>query len=249
MTARAAPTARTPGAAAVLERVLKLRENSTTVGTEVIGGLTTFVVMAYIIALNPIILNYVGIPTLQDAKLGPGFPQTAAMTAFCAGVLTIAMVLCHNKPFAMAAGLGLNAVVAFQLVLGKPPLPWQAAMGIILMEGIVITVLVLTGLREAILNAIPLVLKQAIGVGIGLFILLIGLVNSGIVIHPAAGVPIVTLSALNTGPILTFVIGLIITLWLVARNVRAALLLGIVGTTAVAGVLHALVASYVPSAS
>jgi len=120
-------------------------------------------------------------------------------------------------------------------------------MGIILMEGIVITVLVLTGLREAILNAIPLVLKQAIGVGIGLFILLIGLVNSGVVVHPAAGVPIVTLSALNTGPILTFIIGLVITLWLVARGVRAALLLGIVGTTVIAGVLHAVFASYVPS--
>ncbi len=247
MAARAAPTARAPEAPAILERLFKLRENSTTVTTEVIGGLTTFVVMAYIIALNPIILNYVGIPSLQDAKLGPGFPQTVAMTAFCAGVLTIAMGLYANRPFAMAAGLGLNAVVAFQLVLGKPPLPWQAAMGIILMEGIVITVLVLTGLREAILNAIPLALKQAIGVGIGLFILLIGLVNSGIVIHPASGAPIVTLSALNTGPILTFVIGLVITLWLVARGVRAALLLGIVGTTVIAGVLHAVVASYIPS--
>src|SRR6266568_2590141 len=219
MATRAAHTARAPEAPAILERLFKLRANATTVSTEVIGGVTTFFVMAYIIALNPIILNYVGIPNLQDAKLGPGFPQTVAMTAFCAGVLTIAMGLYANRPFAMAAGLGLNAVVAFQLVLGKPPLPWQAAMGIILMEGIVITALVLTGLREAILNAIPIALKQAIGVGIGLFILLIGLVNSGIVIHPASGAPIVTLSALNTGPILTFVIGLVITLWLVARGV------------------------------
>ena len=247
MAARAARTARRPEAPAILEQWFKLRENSTTVSTEVIGGITTFFVMAYIIALNPIILNYVGIPGLQDQKLGPGFAQTVAMTALCAGVLTIAMGLYANRPFAMAAGLGLNAVVAFQLVLGKPPIPWQAAMGIILMEGIAITILVLTGLREAILNAIPLALKQAIGVGIGLFILLIGLVNSGIVIHPASGAPIVTLSALNTGPILTFVIGLVITLWLVARGVRAALLLGIVGTTAIAGILHAVVGSYVPS--
>jgi adenine/guanine/hypoxanthine permease len=246
MAARTMSRQQTP---AILERLFKLRENATTVSTEVIGGITTFFVMAYIIALNPIILNYVGIPDLEGKGLGPGFNQTVAMTAFCAGVLTIAMGLYANRPFAMAAGLGLNAVVAFQLVLGKPAIPWQAAMGIILMEGIAITVLVLTGLREAILNAIPLVLKQAIGVGIGLFILLIGLVNSGIVIHPASGAPIVTLSALNTGPILTFVIGLVLTLFLVARNVRAALLLGIVGTTAVAGVLHALVASYVPSAS
>ena len=231
----------------MLERFFKLRENATTVSTEIIGGVTTFFVMAYIIALNPIILNYVGIPDLQSKNLGPGFAQTVAMTALCAGVLTIAMGLYANRPFAMAAGLGLNAVVAFQLVLGKPALPWQAAMGIIVLEGVAITILVLTGLREAILNAIPLVLKQAIGVGIGLFILLIGLVNSGIVIHPASGAPIVTLSALNTGPILTFMVGLVITLTLFARGVRAALLLGIIGTTIVAGVLHAIFATYVPS--
>src|SRR5438128_3427777 len=229
----------------LIERLFKLRANATTVSTEVIGGVTTFFVMAYIIALNPIILNYVGIPTLQDAKLGPGFPQTVAMTAFCAGVLTIAMGLYANRPFAMAAGLGLNAVVAFQLVLGKPPLPWQAAMGVILMEGIVITALVLTGLREAILNAIPLPLKQAIGVGIGLFILLIGLVNAGVVTRGAGTV--LTVSALNTGPIVTFVVMLVNTLALSARVVLAALLLGIIGTTIVAGLLHAVVATYIPS--
>src|ERR671934_235588 len=197
-------------------------------------------------ALNPIILNYVG-TDLQTKNLGPGFPQTVAMTALCAGVLTIAMGLYANRPFAMAAGLGLNAVVAFQLVLGKPALPWQAAMGIIVLEGVAITILVLTGFREAILNAIPLVLKQAIGVGIGLFILLIGLVNSGIVVHPASGAPIITLSGLNTGPILTFVIGLVVTLWLYARGVRAALLLGIVGTTIIAGLLHGVFPNYNPS--
>src|SRR5919198_4090819 len=213
----------------MLERWFKFRANATTLSAEVIGGVTTFFVMAYIIALNPIILNYVGDPANQNKNVGPSFDQTVAMTAFCAGVLTIAMGLYANRPFAMAAGLGLNAVVAFQLVLGKPALPWPAAMGIILMEGVVITVLVLTNLREAILNAIPLALKRAIGVGIGLFILLIGPVNAGIVVHPASGVPIVTLSALNTGPILTFVIGLLITLTLFARGVKAALLLGIIG--------------------
>jgi adenine/guanine/hypoxanthine permease len=229
----------------ILERLFKLRENATTVSTEVIGGITTFFVMAYIIALNPIILNYVGVPDLQTKNLGPGFPQTVAMTALCAGILTIAMGLVANRPFAMAAGLGLNAVVAYQLVLGTPPLPWQAAMGIILMEGIVITILVLTGLREMIMDAIPLTLKRSIGVGIGLFILLIGLVNAGFVTRGVGTV--ITLSPLNTGPILTFVIGLVITLWLFARGVRAALLLGIVGTTILAGLIHALVPSYVVS--
>ena len=246
MTARSVTRAADVG---VLERWFKLKENATTVSTEVIGGITTFFVMAYIIALNPIILSYVGIPDLQGKNLGPGFDQTVAMTAFCAGVLTIAMGLYANRPFAMAAGLGLNAVVAFQLVLGKPALPWPAAMGIILMEGIVITILVLTNLREAILNAIPLTLKRAIGVGIGLFILLIGLVNAGIVIHPASGAPIITLSPLSTGPILTFLIGLVVTLWLYARGVRAALLLGIVGTTIIAGLLHAIFPTYVVSAA
>src|SRR5437879_1882982 len=229
----------------ILERLFKLRANATTVSTEVIGGVTTFFVMAYIIALNPIILNYVGNADLQGKNLGPGFPQTVAMTALCAGVLTIAMGFYANRPFAMAAGLGLNAVVAYQLVLGKPPLPWQAAMGIILMEGIVITALVLTGLREAILNAIPMPLKQAIGVGIGLLLLLIGLAHACFVTRGVGTV--VTLSPLNTGPILTFVIGLVITLALFARGVRAALLLGIIGTTIVAGLLHAVVSTYVPS--
>ena len=241
MAARAVSRQQTPE---ILERLFKLRENATTVSTEVIGGITTFFVMAYIIALNPIILNYVGNPDLQGKNLGPGFDQTVAVTALCAGVLTIAMGLYANRPFAMAAGLGLNAVVAFQLVLGKPPLPWPQAMGIILMEGIVITVLVLTGLREAILNAIPLALKQAIGVGIGLFILLIGLVNAGVVVK---GGGFITLSGLNTGPILTFVIGLVLTIALFARNIRGALLLGIVGTTLIAGVIHAVSPSFVVS--
>jgi len=242
MTASAAARTEEPG---LIERYFKLRENRTTIGTEVVGGVTTFFVMAYIIALNPIILNYVGVKDLQDKNLGPGFAQTVAMTALCAGILTIAMGLYANRPFAMAAGLGLNAVVAYQLVLGKPPLPWPAAMGIILLEGIAITILVLTNLREAILNAIPLALKRAIGVGIGLFILLIGLVNAGVVVRGTGTV--VTLSGLNSGPILTFVIGLLLTLLLFARGIKGALLLGIVGTTIIAGLLHALIGGYVPS--
>ena len=241
MTAGTVARAEEPG---FLERTFKLRENATTVGTEVIGGLTTFFVMAYIIALNPIILNYVGNPNVKDNP-GPGFPETVAMTALAAGVLTIAMGLVANRPFAMAAGLGLNAVVAYQLVLGKPPMPWPQAMGIIFMEGAAITILVLTGLREAIMNAIPLALKRAIGVGIGLFILLIGLVNAGVVVKGGA-IP-VTLSALNTGPIITFGIGLALTVLLFARGVKAALLLGIIGTTILAGIVHGLVPAYTVS--
>src|SRR2546425_314548 len=195
-------TARRMEAGGILETQFKLRDNATTVGTEVIGGLTTFFVMAYIIFLNPQILNFDSIPDLKKANLGPGFEATVAMTALTAGLLTIAMGLWANRPFALAAGLGLNAVVAFQLILGSK-LPWQAAMGIIFMEGVVITILVLTGLREMVLNAIPLTLKRAIGVGIGLFILLIGLVNAGVVIK---GGGFITLSQLNTGPVFTIML-------------------------------------------
>lgn len=229
-----------------LDRYFALRENATTLGTEVIGGLTTFFVMAYILAVNPIILNFVGVTGLQDQKLGPGFAPTVAMTALAAGVLTIAMGLVGRRPFAMAAGLGLNAVVAFQLIVGSK-LAWQEAMGIIFMEGVVITVLVLTGLREAVLNAIPLALKRAISVGIGLFILFIGLVQAGIVVPGPSPADPVTLSRLNTGPIITTTIGLLITLWLFSRGVRAALLLGIIGTTVVAGVLHLVLPAYTVS--
>lgn len=241
--AATAVRAEAPGA---LERFFKLRENATTVGTEVIGGLTTFFVMAYILAVNPIILNFVGVPGLQDQKLGPGFAPTVAMTALTAGVLTIAMGLVANRPFAMAAGLGLNAVVAFQLIVGSK-LAWQEAMGIILMEGVVITILVLTGLREAVLEAIPIALKRAISVGIGLFILFIGLVAAGIVVPGPSPADPVTLSRLNTGPILTMTIGLAVTLLLFARGVRAALLLGIIGTTVIAGILHAIIPAYAVS--
>ncbi|CAN5245146.1 NCS2 family permease [soil metagenome] len=229
-----------------LGRWFKIREAGSTVRAELIGGVTTFFVMAYILVVNPIILNFVGVEGLQDANLGPGFAPTVAMTALTAGVLTIAMGLVANRPFAMAAGLGLNAVVAFQLIVGQK-LPWQAAMGVIFMEGIVITVLVLTGLREAILEAIPLALKRAISVGIGLFILFIGLNEAGFIARgPSAAVP-VTLGSLNTGPIVTTLIGLAITLFLFARGYRAALLIGIILTTVVAGIVHALVPGYVVS--
>ena len=154
----------------MIERYFALRERGTTVGGEVRGGFTTFVVMAYIIFVNPAILSFAGVPAL--AGQGPPFAAVQAATCLVAGVLTIAMGLFTNYPLALASGMGLNAVVAFQLIAGLK-LPWPAAMGVVFLEGAVITVLVLTGFREAIMNAIPLALKQAIGVGIGLFILLI----------------------------------------------------------------------------
>jgi len=132
-------------------------------------------VMAYIIFVNPAILSFAGIPAL--AGQGPPFAAVQAATCLVAGAMTIAMGLVANYPLAVASGMGLNAAVAFQLVAGLK-LPWQVAMGVVFIEGLVLTVLVLTGFREAMMNAIPLALKRAIGVGIGLFILFIGLYSA-----------------------------------------------------------------------
>jgi len=152
-------------------------------------------------------------------------------------VLTIAMGLVTNYPLALASGMGLNAVVAFQLVAGMK-LPWTAAMGVVLLEGLVITALVLTGFREAIMNAIPAALKRAIGVGIGLFILFIGLVSAGIVKPGPPGVP-VTLGDLSSAPVAVALFGLLLTLWLTARRSSGALLVGILASTAVAMAVNA----------
>ena len=147
------------------------------------------------------------------------------------------MGLVTNYPLAIASGMGLNAVVAFQLIAAQK-LPWPAAMGVIFLEGVVITVLVLVGVREAVVNAIPLALKRAISVGIGLFILFIGLVNGGIV-RPGQGIP-VTLGAVTSPKVLVAVAGLLLTLLFLARGARAALLLGILGTTILAILVNAL---------
>jgi AGZA family xanthine/uracil permease-like MFS transporter len=220
----------------VLERCFQIRRRGATVGGEIRGGLTTFIVMAYIIFVNPAILSFAGIPAL--AGQGPPFPATQAATCLVAGALTLAMGLATNYPLAVASGMGLNAVVAFQLIAGMK-LPWTAAMGVVVLEGIAITALVLTGFREAIMNAIPVALKRAIGVGIGLFILFIGFVSAGIVKPGPPGVP-VTLGDLTSAPVAVAVFGLLLTLWLTARGSSGALLVGILVSTAVAIGVNAL---------
>ena len=219
----------------MLERVFDLRARGTTVGTEVLAGVTTFMVMAYIIFVNPAILNFSGIKDLQN--LGPGFAPTLAATCLVAGVMTVLMGLLSNYPFAVASGMGLNAVVAFQLIVGMK-LPWSAAMGVIFLEGVAITILVLTGFREAVMDAIPISLKRAIGVGIGLFILFIGLYSGGLVKQGPPGVP-VTLGDLNSLSVLVTLIGLFLTVSLMALRVKGALLIGILLTTVVAIVVNA----------
>lgn len=218
----------------MLETLFKLREHRTTVGTEALAGLTTFMVMAYIIFVNPAILSFTGIAGLEGQ--GPPFRPTLAVTCLVAGVMTALMGLVANYPLAIASGMGLNAVVAFQLIAGMG-LPWEAAMGVIFLEGVAITILVLTGFREAIMRAIPMSQKRAIGVGIGLFILFIGMNAAGFV-KQGEGIP-VTLGDLTTPPVVVALVGLLLTLWLLALKARGALLLGIVLTTLLAVVVNA----------
>jgi len=213
----------------MLERMFQLREHGSTVGREVLAGATTFMVMAYIIFVNPAILSFAGVKGLEGQ--GPAFAPTLAATCLVAAVMTALMGLATNYPLAMASGMGLNAAVAFQLVAGLK-LPWPAAMGVITLEGIAITILVLTGLREAIMDAIPLALKQAIGVGIGLFILFIGLYSGGLV-KQGTGIP-VTLGDLTGAPTLVTIIGVFLTTAFMAAGFRGGLLLGIGITTVVA---------------
>jgi AGZA family xanthine/uracil permease-like MFS transporter len=220
-----------------LDGYFHITERGSTVRIELIAGLTTWLTMAYILFLNPIILG--SIADRDGVTLG--FAEVLTVTALVAGVMTIAMGVWAKYPFAIAAGLGLNAFVAFTLV-GALGLTWPQAMGVIVIEGIVISILVLTGLREAIMNAIPLDLKRAIGIGIGLFIALIGFVNAGIVTRtevPAPPVPPLQIAAdLTTLRILTFVVAFAITAMLVARRIKGGLLIGIAAGTLFAILLN-----------
>ena len=217
----------------VLERRFKFAANGTTLARDSMAGVTTFIVMSYIIFVNPQILSFAGIEGLSD--IGLPFNQVLAATCLVAGVMTVAMGLYTNKAYAIAPGLGLNAVVAFSLVAGEG-LSFPAAMGLIVVEGIAVTILVLTGMREKIMDAIPLDLKKAIAIGIGLFIAFIGLRSAGVVV-PGEGTP-VTLGRLTTWPILVTFVGLILTIALRARGVRGDLLIGIVFTTILATVIN-----------
>jgi adenine/guanine/hypoxanthine permease len=206
----------------------KFAERGTNLATEVRAGVTTFAVMAYIIFLNPIILG-----TGPLDGVGPNPVAVGAATALIAGIMTIAMGVVGNVPIAIAAGLGINGVVAFGLILGRG-LTWQGAMGVILIEGVVITLLVLVGLREAIMDAVPANLKRAIAVGIGLFILFIGAVDGGLVKSTGIPVPPLQLVFPTTLNHVVMLVGLFVTIALYVMKVRAALLISIVVTTVLA---------------
>src|SRR3954454_6865465 len=210
-----ASTAR-PG---LLERRFALSERRTTPRIEALGGLSTFLTMSYILFVNPAILSAAGLPC--DA--------VAVATALAAAITTVAMGLIANYPFALASGLGLNAVVAFDVILGRK-LPWQTGMAVVVVEGLVAVVLVAAGLREAVMRAIPNSLKLSIGVGIGLFITLVGLREGGIVVNnPATGIGLADLSG---GAPLIALFGIFVAGALAVRNVRGALLIGIATSTA-----------------
>jgi AGZA family xanthine/uracil permease-like MFS transporter len=219
-------------------RRFRFGEHGTNPGRDTIAGLTTFIVMSYIIFVNPAILGFAGVESLQDA----GLPFDAVLTSTClvAGVMTIIMGLYTNKAYAIAPGLGLNAVVAFTLVANEG-LSFPEAMGLVVVEGIAITILVLAGLREAIMRAIPLELKKAIAIGIGLFIAFVGLVNSGLVTgqagRPGQATP-VDLAEFTTYPVLITIFGLVLTIALRAIGLPGDLLIGIVVTTVFATIVN-----------
>lgn len=218
-----------------MSRYFGIQERGSTIEREVRGGLTTFFTMAYIVVLNPLIIGTV--PDADGRVLG--IPQVAAVTALVAAVMTLAMGLIGRYPFAVAAGLGLNAVVAYGLA---SQMSWADAMGLVVIEGLIILALVLFGLRTAVFNAVPYELKIAIAVGIGLFIALIGFVDAGFVRRTDVGPVPVQLGVggeLTGWPILVFVIGLLLMSVLVVRRVKGAILIGIVLTTLLAVIVEA----------
>ncbi|MCL2804053.1 MAG: NCS2 family permease [Micrococcales bacterium] len=235
-----APTQAQPLSA--LDRYFHITERGSSIWQEVRGGLVTFFAMAYILVLNPIILG--GIPSAQGTFIGgtaspvEAMPLVAAGTALVAGVVSILMGVVARFPLALAAGMGLNAVVAFTLAQ-KPEMSFADAMGVIVLEGILILILVLTGFREAVFNAVPGQLKVAIAVGIGLFIAFIGFVNSGFA-TPALGTPVQLGDggSLNTWPVMVFVIGLLLAIVLMVRKVRGALLIAILASTVLAVIVE-----------
>jgi len=207
-----------------------LHGRGTTVGREVRGGITTFLTMAYILFANPSILAAAGIP----------FEAAAAATAAAAAICTLLMGLGANFPIALAPGMGLNAVVAFQIV-GQTG-SWQTAMGLVVLNGLLVLALVLAGVREAVMRAIPLDLRRAISVGIGLFIALIGAVNARLVVippssvaalntNPLAIVPPVTHGSLQAADPLLALAGLLIIAFLLSKRVPGAIVIGIAVAT------------------
>jgi len=221
-----------------LDRFFEITERQSTISTEIRGGLVTFIAMAYIIVLNPIILS--SAPDVAGNSLD--FAQVSATTSLAAGVMTILFGVIARLPFAFAAGLGINSFLA-TTVVGS--VTWPEAMGLVVINGVIIVILAATGLRRLVFDAVPMELKLAITAGIGLFILFIGLVDAGFV--GATGVPSPPVGlgsggagSISTVPVLVFVFTLLLTGVLVVRRVRGGILIGLVTGTVVAVVIEAI---------
>ena len=224
-----------------LDAFFHITERGSTVGTEVRAGVVTFFAMAYIVLLNPLIIGTS--PDREGTVLG--IPQVAAATALAAGVMCILFGLVAKYPFGIAAGLGINTLVAVTMV-GQQGLTWAEAMGLVVIDGIIIVLLAISGFRTAVFNAIPNSMKVAMSVGIGMFIATIGLVDAGFVRRiPDAAMTTVPVQ-LGTGgsiaswPTFVFIIGLFICGFMVVRNVRGGLFIGIILTTIVAMIVEAI---------
>ncbi|KFF94897.1 MFS transporter [Streptomyces scabiei] len=222
-----------------LDRYFRITERGSTLSREIRGGLATFFAMAYIIVLNPIILS--SAKDMYGHQLDYG--QLVTATAVTAAFTTLLMGVIGNVPIALAAGLGVNTVVALQLA---PRMSWPDAMGMVVLAGLIVMLLVATGLRERVMNAVPLGLRKGISIGIGLFIMLIGLVDSGFVTRiPDIAKTTVPLQLganghLDGWPVLVFVLGALLTLALIVRKVPGAILISIVAMTLLAVVVEAI---------
>ncbi|MFI5765936.1 MULTISPECIES: NCS2 family permease [unclassified Streptomyces] len=222
---------------APVDRYFKISERGSTIGREVRGGFATFFAMAYIIVLNPIILG--SAKDMYGHQLDGG--QLVTATVLTAAFTTLLMGVIGNVPIALAAGLGVNTVVALQLA---PRMSWPDAMGMVVLAGFVVMLLVATGLRERVMNAVPLGLRKGIAIGIGLFILLIGLVDSGFVTrmpdlaHTTVPIQLGSNGHLHGWPVLIFVVGVLLTLTLIIRKTPGAILISIVAMTVAALVIQ-----------
>ncbi|MEV6835288.1 NCS2 family permease [Streptomyces sp. NPDC051133] len=234
------PTPEKPGGApaqGAFDRYFKISERGSSVAREIRGGLATFFAMAYIIVLNPIILS--SAKDMYGHHLDNG--QLVTATALTAAFTTLLMGVIGNVPIALAAGLGVNSVVALQLA---PRMSWPDAMGMVVLAGFVVMLLVATGLRERVMNAVPFGLRKAISIGIGLFIMLIGLVDSGFVTRmPDAAQTTVPLQLgvgghLHGWPVLIFILGTLLTFALIVRKTPGAILISIVGMTVLAVIIN-----------
>ncbi len=230
-----------------LDRYFKISERGSTPGREVRGGIVTFFTMAYIVVLNPLIIGSFSADDAGAHKDVVGnilpVPQVAAVTALVAGILTIVMGLVANYPFAIATGLGINSLIA---VTFASRMTWPEAMGLVVIEGLVIVLLVFAGIRTAVFNAVPPPLKSAIAVGIGLFICLIGLVDAGFVrrvpddAKTTVPVGLGIDGSIASWPTVVFVVGLLVTGILVAKRVKGAILIGVLASTVLAIVVEAI---------